>query len=195
MWELEDELDFEMDYEGGWDDEQDFESADELELAYELLSAGSEQELDYFFGKLVKRAGKFLKSKTGRMVTGALKGIAKKALPTVGAAVGNMVAPGIGGAIGGKLGSFASSLFEMELEGLSPEDAELETAKKIVQLAKVAAKNAEQLQRSAPAPQAAKQSVKMALAQINRRGGGTGGQSGRWYRKGNRIILQNVYGG
>ncbi|MBK6506124.1 MAG: hypothetical protein IPG02_10755 [Ignavibacteria bacterium] len=44
------------------------------------------------------------------------------------------MAPGLGTAIGGALGSAASNMFELELEGLSQEDREFETAKAYVRL-------------------------------------------------------------
>ena len=53
-----------------------------------------------------------------------------------------MVAPGIGTAIGSKLGSLASGLFEVELEGMPQEQAEYEVARRYVGLAASAARNA-----------------------------------------------------
>src|SRR4030066_2380924 len=67
----------------------------EMELASELLSVTNEQELDQFIGRLVKRAGRFLKSPVGRALGGVLKSVAKKALPIVGGAIGSFVAPGV----------------------------------------------------------------------------------------------------
>ena len=59
-----------------------------------------------------------------------------------GGALGSMIAPGIGTALGSQLGSMASNLFEMELEGMDHEQAEFETARRYVQLAASAAQNA-----------------------------------------------------
>lgn len=119
---------------------------EELELASELLEISSEGELEQFLGGLFKRVatgvGRFIKSPVGRALGGVLKGVAKKALPVVGGALGSMVAPGIGTAIGSKLGSLASGLFEVELEGLPQEQAELEIARRYVNLAAAAARNA-----------------------------------------------------
>jgi uncharacterized protein (DUF697 family) len=54
---------------------------------------------------------------------GVLKGVAKKALPFVGGALGSIIPiPGVGTAVGTAVGSAASKLLEAELEGLSPED-------------------------------------------------------------------------
>ena len=78
----------------------------------------------------------------GRALGGVLKTVAKKALPVVGGALGSMVAPGIGTAIGSKLGSMAGGLFEVELEGLPQEQAEMEVARRYVNLAAASARNA-----------------------------------------------------
>lgn len=57
----------------------------------------SEEELEEFFGKLVKAAGSFIKSPVGKTLGGVLKNVARTALPVAGAALGNLVAPGVGG--------------------------------------------------------------------------------------------------
>ena len=119
---------------GEYSQESPFSETEEMELAAELLTVQSEDELEQFLGKLFKKAGGFLKSGVGRQLTGALKGIARKALPALGAAAGNFLLPGIGGVMGGKLASAAGSMLGLELEGLSYEDQEFEIAKQIVRL-------------------------------------------------------------
>jgi uncharacterized protein (DUF697 family) len=120
--------------------------AEEMELAAELLEISSEEELEQFLGSLVKRAvrgvGRFVKSPIGRALGGVLKSVAKKALPVVGGALGSMVAPGLGTAIGSKLGSMASGLFELELEAMPQEQAEFEVARRYVSMAASAARHA-----------------------------------------------------
>jgi uncharacterized protein (DUF697 family) len=101
-----------------------------------------EQFLGNVFKKVSRGVGSFIKSPVGRALGGVLKNVAKKALPVVGGALGSMVAPGIGTAIGSKLGSMASGLFEVELEGKLPEQAEYEVARRYVNLAASAARNA-----------------------------------------------------
>jgi uncharacterized protein (DUF697 family) len=119
---------------------------EEIELASELLEITSEQELEQFLGNVFKKVsrgvGTFIKSPVGRALGGVLKNVAKKALPVVGGALGSMVAPGIGTAIGSKLGSLAGGLFEVQLEGKLPEQAEYEVARRYVGLAASAARNA-----------------------------------------------------
>lgn len=177
-----------------------FSEQQELELAAELLEVSSDAELEAFLGKLVSSAARgisnFARSSTGKAIGGFLKGVAKKALPIAGTALGNLVAPGIGGMIGGKLGSVASSLFELELEGMSPEDQEFEVARRFVRFAGATA-NAAARQGTAGDPQSiANQAIRQAariyapgllkttLPQPRQRA-----NSGRWIRQGDRIIL------
>jgi uncharacterized protein (DUF697 family) len=128
----------------------------ETELAHELLEVQSEEELEQFLGNLLSGAanavGGFIKSPVGQALGGALKNVAKAALPAVGGALGSIVAPGIGTAVGGKLGSFASSLFEYEEElgSLPAHEQELEVARRVVRLAVGAGRSAARAPRSAP---------------------------------------------
>jgi uncharacterized protein (DUF697 family) len=116
------------------------------QLASELLEIASEEELEQFLGRLFRRvargAVKFVRSPVGRALGGVLRQVAKRALPVVGGALGSMVAPGLGTAIGSKLGSAASGLFEVEFEGLPNEQAEFEVARRYVSLSAAAARNA-----------------------------------------------------
>lgn len=118
----------------------------EMELASELLGVTNEQELENFLGKLFKKVargvGDFARSGAGKMIGGALKGIAKKALPALAGAAGNFLLPGVGGAIGAKLGGMAGNALGLELEGLSPEDREFEVARRIVRLGATATRQA-----------------------------------------------------
>jgi hypothetical protein len=119
----------------------------ETELAQELLGIATEAELEQFLGNLVRGAvggvGRLIRSDVGRALGGVLKGVAKRALPAVGSALGTFVAPGIGTAIGGQLGSYASNLLEIgEAETLGEEEAELEAARRYVRFARAAARNA-----------------------------------------------------
>ena len=60
----------------------------------------------------------------------------------IGDATGDLLAPGVGGAIGSKLAAAAGNLFGLELEGMSPEDQEFEVARRFVRFAGAAARNA-----------------------------------------------------
>lgn len=204
-----DPYDTEMEYEFEYDDsEYAFTEADEMELAAELLEVVDEDELDQFLGRVIRRVGRgvrrAVRSPVARALGGALRGVAKKALPGVGAAIGTAIAPGLGTKVGGALGSAASNLFEMELEGLSPEDQEFEVARRFVQLAGDAARKAAAAVPTA-SPQAAARSALVAAARKHAPGllrpsmassqevTPTGsGRSGRWVRRGRKIVLMDV---
>ena len=188
-----------------------FSEAQAMELAAELLEVSSEEELDRFLGSLIKKAGqvagKFIKSPVGQQLGGLLTGAAKQALPMVGSAIGGYFG-GTGGAkIGSQVASTAGRIFGLELEGLSHEDQEYEAAKSFVQFAGTAAKNAA-LSPQAANPRAVAQSAVAAAARQLAPGlvrgapaaalvasgsacpsCGRGAMSGRWMRRGNKVIL------
>jgi hypothetical protein len=218
------EFEFEFDNEGegefGYEGESVFDEVEEMEFAAQLLEITDEAELDQFLGKLLKKAGgaarAFIKSPIGKQLGGILKGAAKSALPVVGSALGNLVVPGIGGMVGGKLASGLGDAFGLELEGLSPQDQEFEVARSFVRLAGEAAKNAASSAASTvasggSAQQAAKNAfikaaqkhapglirpanggqtgMNGASSQRDRTGRGQSVRSGRWIRKGDKIIV------
>ncbi|UOQ68145.1 hypothetical protein [Hymenobacter volaticus] len=72
----------------------------EMEMAHELLEVTNEQELNMFLGKLVRSAGRavrsFANSSIGKGIGSALKSVAKTALPLAGKALGSFVGGPIG---------------------------------------------------------------------------------------------------
>ena len=158
-----------------------------------------EQFLGSLFSKVAKGVSNFAKSGLGKTLIGGLKSIAKKALPIAGGALGNFLVPGLGGAIGSKLGGMASNLFELELEGLSNEDREFEVARRFVQLATDAAKRtAAAASSGAPAKAIVNAALKQAAynyapgllkAQTGMAGGSN---TGTWQRKGPYIVVYGV---
>ena len=198
----------EMETYGEYSQEGPLSEAEEMELAAELLTVQNEAELEQFLGNLIKKAGGFLKSGIGRQITGALKGVAKSALPMLGAAAGNFIVPGIGGAIGGRLASAAGGMFGLELEGLSFEDQEFEVAKQVVRLGAAAASNAAQAPPNAHPMQAAQAALTSAAQQfapgLLRPGTSPSNQqqqqkrrcrhtkTGRWVRRGQEIVLLGI---
>lgn len=203
-------------YEGGeteWGAEAGvFSEAEAMELAAELLEVNSEAELEQFLGSLIKRAGRaagqFIKSPVGQQLGGLLKGAAKKALPMVGSAIGGYFGGSSGAKMGSQVASTAGRIFGLELEGLSLEDQEYEAAKSFVQFAGTAAKKAASAPPTAN-PRAVAQSAMLAAARqlapglvsgvpaVTPGGAmgttcpscGRGAKSGRWLRRGNKIIL------
>jgi hypothetical protein len=186
--------------------EAQLDEAEETELAAELLSVGSEAELDQFFGDLLKKVGSAVGSviKPGgiNLLSTTLKGLALKALPQLGSAIGGMVGGPTGGRIGGALASQAGRAFGLELEGLSTEEAEYETARHFCRFATDAVKNYME-KKPAGNPVAATRAALLDAAKRHapglvstlREANGSahqmaaGTQSGRWVRRGNKLIV------
>jgi hypothetical protein len=186
----------------GWTGEGPLSEEEELDLAGELLTLSSDAELDQFLGKVFKKAAKGFKT--------VFKPLAKTLLPIAGRVAGSFIGGPVGGALGGKLGSLASNLFEVDLEGLSLEDQEVEVAKRFVRLASAAAQEAALAPASADPVAASRAAVATAARThapglLRRAGvqgsaassttpcacGGHGGRrrTGRWIRRGRKIIL------
>lgn len=192
-------------------EEMPFSEAEEMELAAELLSISSEEELDLFLGKLAKKAWRGIK-KAGKSVAriakplgGVLKGIAKTALPVVGGALGSFIpVPGVGTALGSALGGALGKALEMEVAGISQDEQEFEMARRFVRLAGAAAKQAA----LAPSYGEPGKMVEKAVINAARRQfpnlpaiGNTNAASatsrekrtnGRWERRGRTIVLSGV---
>lgn len=121
-----------------------FSPAQEHRLAMELLSVSNEAELEQFLGGMFKGIWNGVK-KVAAPLGGALKSVAKAALPMVGGALGSMIPiPGVGTALGTALGGAVSRALEMEFEGMLPDEMEYETARRFVRLAGTAAQLAGQ---------------------------------------------------
>ncbi|MEQ6342560.1 MAG: hypothetical protein M3A44_13180 [Gammaproteobacteria bacterium] len=180
-----------------------FNEAELMELTAELMEITSEQELNYFLGKLVKRAagaiGKVVRSPVGQAIGGALKAAAKKALPIAGAALGGVVGGPLGAQIGSGLAQAAGGALGLEAEALSYEDREYEGGKQFVRFAGETVKNAVTAPTS-PDPKAAAQSAAVRAAQSlapgllssAQSGPASRGASGRWVRRGRHIVILNA---
>lgn len=180
--------------------------AEELELATELLSVSSEEEMDQFLGKLFKRIGRGLK-KVGRFVGKrvlpvlgkGLRSIAKVALPIVGKVAGSFIPiPGVGTAIGGAIGSAVSNALELEFGGMIAEEAELEMARRFIRMAATAAQQAALASSNQDAEVVANEAIVSAArthlphfrirkAERSRKLAATG--QGRWVRRGRQIVV------
>ncbi|MFN0016401.1 MAG: hypothetical protein ACKVU2_17810 [Saprospiraceae bacterium] len=97
----------------------------ETELAYELLNVQNEAELDYFLGKLFKRAWsgakKLYHSPMGQAIKGqvvsGLKSMGRRALPKLGAKIGGYIGGQTGANWGAKAGSWAADRYLNEYDG------------------------------------------------------------------------------
>jgi len=187
-----------------------FGETEQMELASEFLEITSEAELDRFLGALIERAGRtigtFVKSPEGRAIGGILKGAAKQVLPGIGSAVGGYFGGPTGTKLGGDVASAAGRAFGLELEGLSSEDREFEVARRYVSFAGEAVKNLA----SAPSgldPRTAANAAAVAAAKTHAPGllpprqagmepqsysSFPTGHSGRWMRRGNKIVLYGI---
>lgn len=213
LFEMESEDDQEMEYshgeeeaeglyefEGEYEDdsfEMPFDEETELELAMELLEVRGDEELEQFLGKLFRRVKKIVRSPVARTIGRALRRVAKRTLPTLAGAAGGALFGPAGAMAGRSLGGIATKFFEMELEGMSPEDQELEVARRVVRLAGATAQAASRTPRAMPADTAARRALAVAARRhapgLLRGGSGSRGKSrsrsGRWYRRGGQIVL------
>ncbi len=176
-------------------------TTNESTLATELLEITTDEELDRFLGKVissaVSAAKNFATSDAGRAVGGLLKTAAKKVLPQIGQAVGGYLAPGVGASAGRSLGNWLGGQLELGLnvEGLSLEDRQFETARAFVRFAGDTARTAAQAPPSTPPVVAARRAA-MSSAQRHMPGlvaatttRGRRPRSGRWVRRGSNIII------
>lgn len=116
-----------------------FSEEQEMELAMELLSVSSEAELEQFLGKMFKGIWKGVKA-IAKPLGGVLKGIAKKALPFIGGALGSFIPiPGVGTALGSALGGAVGKALELEFVNMEYEQQEFEIARRFVRIAGTAA--------------------------------------------------------
>ncbi len=194
---MNDDSDYEVSDYASQYEELDYTEEMEISLASELLSVSNEEELDYFIGKLFRKARK---SGVFKKIGGAFKKLAKKALPIAGGVVGGMFGGPLGSKIGGRLGSAATKLFEIDADGITEEDLDFEVAKRFVRFA-----NATSNALSSVPPQnlnsnvtnkiirnvAAKHAPGL-LKHSPNSNSRTSSVSGRWVKQGNRIIVIGV---
>lgn len=185
--------------------ESPFSEAEEIELAAELLSVSSEEELDQFLGKLfrgvwrgIKKVGRFV-GKIAKPLGRVLKAVAKKALPFVGGALGSFIPiPGVGTAIGSAVGGALSKALETEFGELSQEEREFEMARRFVRLAGTAARqvalaspdgDAQALAEAALVAAARRHFPNLPIMAGNSHGRPGSRLTGRWMRRGQSIVL------
>ena len=168
-----------------------FGEAEVTQLASELMEVQNEAELEQFLGDLIKKAGSavgsFIKSPAGQALGGLLKSAAKQALPMAGRALGGIVGGDTGAQLGSKVGQFASDQFEV------PGETEFETAKDFVRMAADAVKTVASAPAGANPATAAKAAITQAIqTHIPSLSTGARAASGKWIRRGQRIVLLGV---
>lgn len=176
---------------------------DETELAAEFLTINSEAEMDQFLGdfihKIGQKIGKWTDSPQGPQLVGVLKGVAETALPLAGGALGTVVGGPAGALIGSNLASMAGSVLGLELEGLSPEDRDLEASRQFIRFASRTVANALDADpREDPREVAHRAAMEAAriyapgLMDISNRRRHGALRTRRWIREGDRIVVFGV---
>lgn len=215
---------FEYDDEFNHEIYDDYEYADdedeELALATELLDLESDEELNEFLGSIFKRVAKKVKSvakkirgRRGRSrkkrlrwrrfgrgmkkLYGMHRKVSKIAIPIVGRILGAKY----GGPMGARLGGAAGDMIAKNglfLEGMSPEDQQLEIARRYVRASKDAAQQIltadPRLSDRTIIKSAIKRSRRHFPNQWQKRPwlGKQLRRNGQWYRKGRKIILTGI---
>jgi hypothetical protein len=141
--DYEDEL-LSFDQEGRFDSNGRSESGNdrEIELAAELLSVSDEQDLDEFFGKLLRPRRGRVRSPARRKLKDLLRNSTRRVLPFGGPAPGSLFVDDSvpsdddqGTTDDGQEPDIdPRQMFGIETEGLSPEDRDLEIARRVVRL-------------------------------------------------------------
>lgn len=187
---------------------------EEIQLAHELLAVNNEQEFEQFLGSFLKKAvstvGQIAKSPIGKAIGGVLKGVAKKALPMAGAALGGYIGGPLGAKIGTGLANAAGKAIGLEQEFMGEgEELEFTGARNFVRIAADTARQAAAATAAGADPRAAAQSAAIAAARkfapgllssgagvgtagVAGAGAGQSGMSGRWVRRGRRIVIYGV---
>ncbi len=138
-----------------------FSEFQEMEYAAKFLEIIDEGELDRYLGRLMHRgslaAGQALKAPVARVLGGYLKSTINRALPGVGAAMGDY--PIADSTVERKNDTSPAELLGLELEGLSGEDQEFEIARRLVRLVGAASQKAAQAAPDIDSQSVAKQAL------------------------------------
>jgi len=111
-----------------------FSDAEERKLASELLEVTSEAELEQVLSDLSKKAWKGVEPvgpKANGLVEGLLKTVAKKALPSITAAVGRSFGEPERDATAGRLGSLVNQALQANVAGMTAADPDLEKCRQL----------------------------------------------------------------
>lgn len=119
---------------------------DEMTFASELLEVRGEQELNHFLKTLIlqvaKAVGTPVPAPVGHAIVGLIKSALQQVLSGDATRVGSLIGGPFGVTVSGQLASIAGPKLGLELEGLSHEDREFETARQLVRFSSEAVRNA-----------------------------------------------------
>lgn len=202
------------DFEGEFDSHESAGTARddrEIELAAELLGISAEQELDEFFGRIVRRGPERRRSPARRKLKNLLRNGTRRVLPFARPAVGGFLVDDSAPADAdqdtpddAQAPDFdPQQMFGIETEGLSPEDRDLEIARRVVRLAGEAARRLSDAASADPTQAARRALIDAAqrhapgLASYMRGGGKSpitsssrsNDSAGRWIRRRGTIVL------
>jgi hypothetical protein len=143
---------------------------EQTELAADLLNVTNEAELDHFLGTLMQRTTQAVGRSVRLPVSRALKAIFQASVRQAMPQADRLAAPRTrnGERAAARAASFvtaAGRFFGLELEGLSPEDQELEIAKAFIRFAHEAVKCAAAAEPTGSSARAAARSAVMQAAQ------------------------------
>jgi hypothetical protein len=186
-----------------------FGELQELDLASRLLEVADGMQLHRLLQEIVVRAERAVRQQLPPGVREALVALLKvasrKSVPHAARVLGGM--PPVSSEIS-RLAPRAANVFGIELEGLSPEDQELEVARRFVRFGATAARNAAR-SRTRLNPRMATRSAVISAARRYAPGllraaprrpqpprlRTPGAQGGHWVRQGRNIIIVNCPGG
>jgi hypothetical protein len=178
----------------------------EMSLAARLLETRDEADLKLFLGNLARDVAKTIgvqvSSAQADAIRDVLVGAIKQTLRQIGRTSRAQPVP-FGNTVGSRLASIPSSQLGFELEGLSSEDREFETARRLVRFAAEAGKNAIAAGSREPvaaawagAAAAARRYAPGLLRALERQRMGAESPSadrlGRWIRSGDNVVVLNA---
>lgn len=179
-----------------------FDESQELELAANLLEVHNEEQLHHFLDHVIREAGTAAGGRVAPSDAHAIGSVLENAvhqiLPAAHAANADHSATrnSVGAQLGVGLSSMAGPVLGLELEGLSPEDREVEAVRQFVRFAGQTVKNAiEHASGADPhdvAHRAATEAAEVYAPGLFADGQHVPGNRGRWISCHDRIILFGV---
>jgi hypothetical protein len=169
------------------------EMDNESELVEEMMALGSEQELDNFLGNLWKGAVRLYKSPMGQALKGkfisGVKQLGKKMIPGLAKNLGGYLGGAQGAALGSQIGNTITGLFEIENEG------EVTDYLRVIRNVARYLNRALESGANTPPPMLVNRAIYVSAQPYFQRRQGYNipyrvpGNSGKWIRKGNRILV------
>jgi hypothetical protein len=100
--------------------------------AEELLTLQGDDQVDAFMSRITGFTKRHVVPRVRNLLKAQGKDLLRKALPAIGTAAGNWIAPGVGGRLGGAAGSALGQLLGKEAEAFAEAELRTATARRIV---------------------------------------------------------------